>query len=141
MKKIKLVGFIIVLFALQGCSTKETKFCYYQDKRGYIDKDVICGKNIEQAKQARRNYSSIRPHSIKEFDIICIKHKLRTIKGKWPVEIIRHYPKDGVSKVRFRFTKSSLAERIDSRVSTVYLPTVLLHDTLPKIDTVKYIEY
>lgn len=132
---------ILIAFVFQGCSSNETQYCYYKDKRGYIDKDVCCGKNIEQAKQARLNYINIRPNSIKEFDIVCIRQGLRSIKGKWPVEVIRHYPQDSVSKVRFRFKKSSLAERIDSRVSTVYLPTFLLHDSLPKVDTVKYINY
>ncbi|TKG91595.1 hypothetical protein EYV94_21460 [Puteibacter caeruleilacunae] len=138
-KKISIFVFIITI--LIGCSLKENQYCYYKDKRGYIDKDVYCGKNIDQAKQARHNYIHIRPNSIRKFDRICIKQGLRSIKGKWPVEVIRHYPEDSVSKVRFRFKKSSLADRIDARVSTVYLPTFLLHDSLPKIDTVRYIDY
>lgn len=132
---------ILMAFIFQGCSSKEIQYCYYKDKRGYIDKYVYCGKNIEQAKKVKFNYLNIRPNSIKEFGVVCIRQGLRSIKGKWPVEIIRHYPEDNVSKVRFRFEKSSLAERIDSRVSTVYLPTFLLHDSLPKVDTVKFILY
>lgn len=131
----------LVFLLLQSCTTGEFKYCYYQDSRQYIDKFVAVGDNIREAKLLSRYYQTVRPHSINEFERVRMDAKLCYIMtGKDLVEVVRYYPSDSVAKVIFRSTEP-LPIRIDNRVIRAYVPMLLLHDSLPAVDTVGYIEY
>ncbi len=136
----KTIGSLLVLILLMSC-TRDIKYCYYQDGRGYVDKDVAVCKDAKNAKLLNNVYLSVRPHSICQFDKEALEYRTGYLQAKVPVEVIRYYPEDSIAKVIFRTTKRLPYYRIDNRVSRVYVPMLLLHDTLPAVDTVKYIEY
>lgn len=135
----------LVFLLLQSCTTGEFKYCYYQDNSHmFIDKSVVTGDNVREAKLAREYYQSIRPRSIREFDSTILNNGLNIISGErgeiMSVEVVRYYPSDSVAKVISRATEPS-PTRLDTRVIIAYVPMLLLHDSLPAVDTVGYIEY
>ncbi len=138
----KRIGNFLLIFFFLACTERETKYCYYQDHRGYVDKESIAEGSLKEAKEIMRLYRDIRPLSIKEFDRLLSDKKVYLLEGKALVEVIRYYPEDSIAKVIWRpLFNPQVPARLDTRKFKVYVPMQLLHDTLPAVDTVKYIEY
>jgi len=143
-KNINKVSFklAILLILLVGCeNNKDIKYCYYIDYRNYIHKYIYISIDKDKAVKVQDLYGKLKDNSISEFRNECASQGLSSIRAKKKGEIIRYYPELGIAKVLFRFTNEELnaPARMDVRKRKYYVPMLLLHDTLPKIDTVQYI--
>ncbi len=140
----KTIGSIIFICFLFSCSEREKKYYYYQDSRGYVDEQMMGGGDVMKAKKIQKLYQEIRPESIIAFSEkrYSVVGNYYILEGKALVEVIRYYPEDSIAKVIWRpLFNPQVPARLDTRKFKVYVPMQLLHDTLPAVDTVKYIEY
>ena len=134
--------YILVFFLCFSCTKeREKKYGYYKDYREYIHKQFFCSSDKEKAIWLADQYQNFGSSSITDFHGECARREIGSIKAKKGGEIIRYYPELGIAKMLFRFTNEELnvPARIDVRKRKYYVPMLLLHDTLPRIDTVKYI--
>jgi len=113
------------------------------DYRSYVHKQFFVSKDKDLAIEAKEMYMELGESNSDSMETKCIIKGMGWIRAKKKGEIIRYYPELGIAKVLFRFTNEELnaPARIDVRKRTCYVPMLLLHDTLPKIDTVKYIPF
>jgi len=137
----KLRAFIGIVLLFISCGTGEYKYGYYKDYRGYIHKQFFCSTDKEQAIWLVSRYKNLGTNSSSDFESECVKRGIGWIKAKKAGEIIRYYPDLGIAKVLYRFSNEELntPARLDVRKRKCYVPLLLLHDTLPKVDTVRYI--
>ena len=138
-KKLGLLIGLALLFI--SCGTEEYKYGYYKDYRGYIHKQFFCSSDKEKAIWLVDRYKNLGTNSSSDFESECIRKGIGCIKAKKVGEIIRYYPDLGIAKVLYRFSNEELnaPARIDVRKRKYYVPLLLLHDTLPKVDTVRCI--
>ncbi|WP_321515086.1 hypothetical protein [Marinifilum fragile] len=134
----RLILISIFLLFIFSCSEKDRKYCYY---RGYIHKQFFCTVDKEKAVWLADQYKNLGNSSFVDFSNRCAKNEIGCINKKKECEIIRYYPELGIAKALFRFTNEELgvSPRLDVRKRKYYVPIILLHDTLPKVDTVRYI--
>nr|WP_320120052.1 hypothetical protein [uncultured Marinifilum sp.] len=141
------IGVMIIMFVcvvvLNSCKDREEKYCYYKDYRSYVHKQFFLSSKKKLAIKAKEKYLELEDDSVYEFKNACVREGISFLKAKKKGEILRYYPDLGIAKVLFRFTNEELnaPARIDVRRRSYYVPILLLHDTLPKVDTVKYMPY
>ncbi len=139
----KILGvFICLLTLLISCQPEEYKHGYYKDYRGYIHKQFYCSSDKEKAIWLADRYQNMGKKCFSDFGNECARREIGCIKAKKVGEVIRYYPDLGIAKVLYRFSNEELnvPARMDVRKRKYYVPILLLHDTVPKVDTVKYIQ-
>lgn len=136
----KLGAFICLVILLVSCQPEEYKHGYYKDYRGFIHKQFFCSSDKEKAIWLVDRYQNLGRKSITDFHNECARKEIACIKAKKVGEVIRYYSDLGIAKVLYRFSNEELnaPARIDVRKRKYYVPILLLHDTVPKVDTVKY---
>lgn len=117
------------------------KYLYFQDYRSYVHKQSYVSIEKHNASIINDMYLNLGEGNFRDFANECGKIGSSSISAKKIGEVIRYYPELGIAKVLFRFTNEELnaPARMDVRKRSYYVPMLLLHDTLPKVDTVKYI--
>ena len=137
----KLGAFICLFILLISCQPEDYKHGYYKDHRGYIHKQFFCSSDKEKAIWLVDRYQNLGKKSSSNFEDECVRRGIGCVKAKKVGEVIRYYPDLGIAKVLYRFSNEELnaPARIDVRKRKYYVPLLLLHDTLPKVDTVRYI--
>ena len=126
---------------LLSCQRGEEKYFYYKDERGYIHKQFFVSSDKQKAIKLHNMYKKLKVRNLVDFERTCVINGYGCIESKKKGEIIRLYPELGIAKVLFRFTNQELNAplRIDVRKRKYYVPLILLQDTIPKLDTIKYI--
>ena len=137
----KLISLVCLVMFFISCQPKEKKYCYFQDYRSFVHKQSYVSIEKHKASKLNDMYMNLGESSFIDFANECGKIGTSSIRAKKMGEIIRYYPELGIAKVLFRFSNEELnaPARMDVRKRKYYVPIMLLHDTVPEVDTVKYI--
>jgi len=136
MKYLKIV--ILILFSCNR--VREKKICYLKDEKGHIIYGIVVGRTFEEACIARDLYANYWGISINEFDLKANWLNLRFINGR-QVDVLKYYPNQQIARIRYLPERQVSLGRVHSDVETFYIPMLLLHDSWPLVDTIKFKPY
>jgi len=134
------IGLFLVLITI-GCSEfNKSKYCYFKDKNGFVNAMIVVGKSEKDAIEVKKMYEENWGIGLDEFYNACIKKRLGFRHSKQEVKILKYYSND-IAKIRYYPLKTEGSLRGHTNYESLYVPIFFLHDSLPKIDTVRFRQY